>query len=94
MRRSESDTTEKHRSLIDETLSKMYYHMFVANTSIKQTGNDAARAEARGHAKAALMQLRDEVGADSPVGQDITKKLASITVMEENETRLQEQKKH
>jgi hypothetical protein len=93
MRRSESDTTEKHRSLIDETLSEMYYHIFIKNTSAEKTGDDAARAEVRGNVRAALMRLRDEVGADSPVGQDITKKLEAISGMEEHETRLREQKK-
>ena len=70
-----------------------YYDEFVENTSIRQTGNDKARAEVRENAKAALMRLRDEVGADSPVGKDITNKLASITVMEEHETGLRAQKK-
>jgi hypothetical protein len=98
--RLEKAITPTQQSLIDRSISQLqlakaakYFDMFVANTSIQQTGNDAARAEARGNAKAALMRLRDEVGADSHVGQDITKKLVEISRMEEHETRLQEQKK-
>jgi hypothetical protein len=98
--RSGEDATLKQQASIDENILKLqlakaakYFDMFIANASIQQTGNDAARAEARGNVRAALMRLRDEVGADSPVGQDITKKLGDIEVMEANETRLREQKK-